>query len=313
VPFVPFVIDANLDCESRWSGLAPSRAVQGRISLYGALVSALAPDGDVELWTPAAIDPARWRGRPITFRTGSPARADLRWAAPAARAANDRRLAQAVARTVGAGLPGARSIDHAEHAGELDARLAGAPFDGAWVAKAVWSAAGRDRCRGHGPPTAEQRTRLGRLLATCGALIVEPWCDRIVDVGVCATVGSDGRVVDRPPHKLIVDARGGFAGIDRSAPALEPGERALLGRAVGDAATALAAVGYAGPFAVDAFVYRDGAHRRLCVCEINARHSFGWIAHAVPGCTRLGLAGPVPDGADTLIAPAADGVTAWIA
>ncbi|MBA3462910.1 MAG: hypothetical protein H0T46_23340, partial [Deltaproteobacteria bacterium] len=52
-----------------------------------------------------------------------------------------------------------------------------------------------------------------------------------------------------------------------------------------------------------------------CVCEINARFSFGWIARALGrrhGTTRLGFAA-APPGARVLIAPAADGITAWIA
>ncbi|MBA3540746.1 MAG: hypothetical protein H0T79_14135, partial [Deltaproteobacteria bacterium] len=119
-----------------------------------------------------------------------------------------------------------------------------------------------------------------------------------------------------PPHGLVVDARGGFIGIDLAPPPLEPAERDRLGELVEAAGRALAAIGYAGPYALDAFVYRDGAARRFHpICEINARYTFGFIARALGerfGARRLGF-GPVPAGATVLVAPApGDPATAWI-
>jgi hypothetical protein len=306
-----FVVHANLDCEAAWAGAPLPPKVTQRISYYAALLAALAPPGaEVEVWAPAAVDAARllappgWRA-PV-MRVGAPPRADARWADPAARAANDRRLALAVAAAHGAALPGQKAIASAD---EID-------LPGPWICKAPWTAAGRDRCRGSGPPNAEQRTRIERLLARGGALVLEPWCDRIVDAGVCAQVDADGRVTAHPPHGLIADARGGFLGIDLAPPALEPAEQAQLAELARAAGAALAALGYAGPFAIDAFAYRDGARRRFRpLCEINARRSFGWIARALAdrlGARRLGF-GPPPPGAIVLIAPAADGVTAWCA
>lgn len=297
-----FVIDANLDCEATWSGLALPGAVRARISMYGALVAELAPRASIELWTPAPIDRGRWRGGGmIAFKTGRPARADLRWADPAAKAANDRRLARAVDV-----LPGSFVV-------EPGAALADAAWPASWIAKAVWSAAGRDRCRGDGPPTAEQHTRLTRLLAG-GPLVVEPWCERVLDVGVCATVSAEG-VVAEAPHGVIVDRRGGFLGIDLAAPALEPGERAELAARVERAGEVLRGVGYLGPFGLDAFVHVTGGARALHVCEINARYTFGWVARAFArrtGCTRLGFGSP-PARSTILIEDREDHVTAWIA
>ena len=74
----------------------------------------------------------------ISFKTGTPPRADLRWADPAAKAANDRRLARELE-----ALPGSFVLE------SLDGEHA---WPASWVAKAVWSAAGRDRCRGTGAP-----------------------------------------------------------------------------------------------------------------------------------------------------------------
>jgi len=296
-----FVVDANLDCEARWSGLALGGAVLTRISLYGLLLTALAPHGErLEVWTPAAVDRVRWRGGGmISFKTGSPSRADLRWADPETKVANDRRLVHTVE-----SLAGSFVIEKlGEHA-----------WPASWVAKAVWSAAGRDRCRGNGEPTTEQQTRLSRLLA-CGALVVEPWCDRILDAGVCATVDATGAVTAEAPHGLVVDARGGFLGIDLAVPALELAERVQLIDAVERAGKMLHGAGYAGPFAVDAFVHRTPEGRALHVCEINARYTFGWIARAFSrrtGSTKLGFSSP-PERATTLIENREDHITAWIA
>lgn len=308
----PFVIHANLDCEARWAGHALPGRVAARVSYYAALLAALAPsDRAVEVWAPAAIDPRRLRAAPgwtpPAMRVGVPPRADLAWARDDARAVNDRRLALAVAAARGRALPGARVItDAGALAGER----------GRWVSKAPWTTAGRDRCHGDGPPTPEQRTHLARLLARFGALVVEPWMERIVDAGACASVTADGALTAAPPHQLVTDARGSFLGIDLAPPALTDDERAELAAAVRAAGAALAAAGYAGPFAVDAFAYRDGDARGFqALCEINARYTFGWIARALHqrlGTPRLGFAAP-PAEATVLIEPADDGVTAWIA
>jgi len=279
-----------------------------RISLLGALVAVLAPEGDVDLYTPAPVDSARlWQ--PLRLHAGVPHHADLAWADARARVVNDRRLALELAREHGVALPSARVITTIE------------TLDGPWVTKAPWTAAGRDRCHGTGAPNDEQRTRLGRLLERFGSLVLEPWCDRILDVGVCATVGPAGSrasdiVVAEPPHGLLTNARGAFLGIDLAPPALEPAERDALATMVAAAGAMLASHGYAGPFAIDAFAYRTAEGRRFHpLCEINARFSFGWIARAFAarfGTTKLGFGEP-PTGAKILISPAADGVTAWIA
>lgn len=324
-----FVIHANLDAEARWAGGSLPGAIATRVSYYAALLSVLAPpDADtVELWAPAAIDAARLvaspRWQPPAMRTGAPPRADLVWARADAKAANDRRLALALGSELGTGLPGARVVSSLD---ELVAWTAGRR----WVAKAPWTTAGRDRCHGEGAPTDEQRTRLARLLERHGALVVEPWMDRVLDVGLCARVDEfrprageppaaaprDVYVTLADPHALVTDARGTFLGIDLAPPALLPHEATQLGVMAREVGARLAALGFRGPFAIDAFVYRD-AHGERCfhpLCEINARHTFGHVARAfgARGATRLGFGAP-PPGSSVLVAPANDGITAWVA
>lgn len=303
------VIHANLDAEARWVGRSLPQAIATRVSYYAALTATLAPDETTEVWIPMPIDRSRLRPDPVwavpVLRHGTPPRAELVWANPAGKAANDRRLALRVATALGVALPGTHVIERVE---QLD-------LAGPWVAKAPWTTAGRDRCLGAGPPTAAQRTRLARLLYVFGALVVEPWCDRILDVGVCARVVDDGSIETSLPHGLITDARGTFLGIDLAPPELDNAERAELSRAVTAAGHAIAELGHRGAFAIDAFVYRDatGARRLHPLCEINARHTFGTIARALGerGVRQLGFSTP-PAHARLLVAPAQDGVIAWV-
>jgi hypothetical protein len=313
----------NLDCEARWAGVALPGAVQRRISLYGTLLAACAPDGDrPEIWVPAEVDPARLiahpRWTPAVVRSSSapdpPGAFDLAWADPAAAAANDRSRALAIAGELGVALPGARVIGSLA---ELDAQLA-AHVAGPWICKARWTAAGRDRARGAGAPTGELRTRIARMLERFGPLVVEPWLDRVLDLGVCGEVAADTAVRLLEPHRIVTDPRGGFLGIELS-PQLDREIADPLCAVAREAATRLAAqTGYRGRFAIDAFVYRaagSAGHRLHPLCEINARHSFGWIAHALGrrlGTRRLGFGVP-PPGATVLIAPGPDRVTAWCA
>lgn len=234
------------------------------------------------------------------MRTGTPERVDLAWAAPTAKAANDRRVAVAVQRALG--------LDHAHVVTTVDELVAITHgMRGAWVAKAPWTAAGRDRIHGipgDAPLRDDQRTYAQRLLDRQGALVVEPWLERRFDVAVTAHLAAGGHLTAAPPHTLVSDARGAFAGIDLTEPPLSPAERAQLDRAVEASAAALHELGYTGPFTVDAFAHTRGFH---APCEINARHSFGHVTRAL-GARRLGV-GPPPPGATVLVATA--DVTAW--
>jgi hypothetical protein len=308
----------NLDCEARWAGVVLPEAVQRRISLYATLFAACVADDDRaphQLWVPARVDPARlvaapgWT--PPVPRTGDPpGNIDLAWADPTAREANDRSRTLAIAQALGVALPGARIVGSLS---ELDDHLAG--FTGRpWICKARWTAAGRDRARGVGALDGERRAQVGRMLERFGPLVFEPWLDRVADIGVCGTIAA-GEVAVLEPHRLRTDPRGGFLGI----------ELAAIDRAIADPVQAVARAaasrlfaqtGYQGPFAIDAFVYRDHGSQALHpLCEINARYSFGWIAHGLArrlGIQQLGFDAP-PHGATVLIAPADDRVAAWCA
>lgn len=349
---------ANLDCEARWAGAPLRQHVLRKISAIASLAAALVDadhdDDVVEVWAPAEVDPARlvgdraWprvamtvidasmvaRSRTTDLERGF----DVVWASPAARPFNDRRFALDVARH---GLaPDDLDVDGHCVVGSIDElERAVRALGGPWVAKALWATAGRDRVRGDGAPTGEQRTYLGRMLDRGGpdghpdrALVVEPWRQRLVDIGTCARVTADGQIIAEASHTLLVDPRGGFGGIDLAPPPVEPHEHATIVEAVHRAGEALAAAGFRGPYAIDSFVYTDGDHRRVrALVEINARHTFGHVARALAAraarCgdrdthvtlpTRLGFT-PLTDAdraiARVLVEPTGDDPTiAWLA
>jgi hypothetical protein len=330
----------NLDCEARWAGVALPDSVARRISLYATLFAACAPDAAPHaIWVPAPIDPARLLAHPgwtppvvhvlprettaIVVASGRMAATaapdrfappfDLAWADPSAKPANDRAATLAIAQALGVALPGARRVASLAEVDDAAAALAGRP----WICKARWTAAGRDRALGAGPPEAELRARVARLLTRFGPLVFEPWLDRVTDLGVCGEVTATGDIVLREPHRIATDARGGFLGIELE-PSLDRAIAATLAATARAAANMVAdRTGYRGPFAVDAFVFRDarGTQELHPLCEFNARHSFGWIAWALAarlGVRRLGFDAP-PPGATVLIAPGEDRVTAWCA
>jgi hypothetical protein len=307
------IVWANLDCEARWGGGTLPQHVARRISAASALLAAFAPENEpVEIYAPAAVDAARIQLPNVTMRVGAPPRWDLAWADPQAKAANDRRVAVVLNDERKTSLRGAAVITSLA---ALDAHLAALPPT-RWVCKAPWTAAGRDRAHGEGNALGgEQRAYVGRLIDRFGAVMFEPWLDRVLDIGVCAQLGRDGSVTAQPPHTLLCDARGAFVGIDLAPPPLADEDRNTLASTVDAAGRALHRLGYAGPFTVDAFVYRDGDAQVLhALCEVNARHTFGHVAWALAkrlGTRTLGFGAPPPD-AQVLVAGGADDpVTAW--
>ena len=242
------IIWANLDAEARWGNQTLPKHVLQKISAAAVTLAALAKKGQaVELWVPAAVDAERIKIKNVTVREGVPAMQHIVWAKPHAKAANDRRVALGVHEKLGTLLPGQRVITSLDDL---------ASVAGPWVAKAPWTAAGRDRAHGNGPPSGELAVHVTRMLQRFGALLFEPWCDRIFDLGVCGSIDEAGVVTKHSPHTLRSDARGNFVGISLTSPTLNAAETAQLNRYIEEAARALHVLEYAGPFGIDAFVYR---------------------------------------------------------
>ncbi|GAB4510756.1 MAG: hypothetical protein Tsb0020_28300 [Haliangiales bacterium] len=270
---------------------------------------------------------------------------------------NDRRFAFALQARYGYLLPGAQLIDSLAalraHLDQLAWRR-----DDAWVLEAPFAASGRLRVRQRGAEIDRAiATRIERLLRRFGSLCFAPWVERVADFGCLGIIAARDRWRLLAPHRIEADHAGVFHGVTldlgagddaadadaapdcddvdalsvpRRSPRLpaEARERAI--RAAERAACALAEAGYRGPFGIDGFAYRmpgDGPDevRWQPMCEINARLSFGLIAHAWAQrrgarTLSLGVGATMPEHAPAdielvpLLYPAADDPTAvWLA
>lgn len=309
---------ANLDCEVSWaraSSPGPHKAlppaVRRAVSEFSQELRALARDADcfftlddlqnglpkevreaseILVWgqtseTPsvpsasvqgAGVQGARWTER--LWHLGCTA--DI------AAACNDRRFALDLGLPDELRLKDVRVVASLE---ELDRYLVTAslgPGD-AWVAKAPWSASGREKLKRRGRVVeGEQRAFATRLLQRYGSLLVEPWMKRTQDFGVAGLVGNSlEESMVFPPHQLVCDAGGVFRGIrvdDEQTLARLGAYAEALDEAAWTSCRALHRRGYRGAFGIDTFLYDDGGHERLrAVCEINARLSFGHVARAI--------------------------------
>lgn len=295
-----FHIDANLDQEARWLRTSIGRWVRKRVTAMSALLAALAPPGEVTIWGLEPLEPDFVTGPDLPeFAHGTPPEVDLRWADPTAKAVNDRRFAFALAQELGCAMPGARVI---HSVAELREHVAGgvASPDGAYVCKAPWTSAGRDRCFARDQFLPDG---IDRLIERAGAVMFEPWQPRLLDVAICGVVADD--ITLEEPHGLLSGPKGSFHGIDLAPPRLEIAERDHLLIIAERAGHALQQAGYRGPFGIDAFLYGTRAERRFHpLCEINARYTFGHVARALGhryGITRLGFDPALPPGARALL------------
>ena len=324
--------------------------VARRIAALATAMRVLIDAERVRVWTPVVVDPRRAppiAGLPdVELALGSPpdAATVLAWGAsraldatrpppleaitgaldPAVRAAlaippppvdvarrvNDRRFAVSIAMQARCALDGSSVVTTPDLLARATALAAAASPTGQWVAKAVLTAAGRDRVRGAAALDDLTRPKLERLLVRHGAVVIEPWLERVLDLGVTGAVGADAdaRVTVLAPHRLSTAPAGGFRGIELDAP-LDDADRARLIDIATGVGLALAAARYRGVYTVDAFVHlRDGKATLRPLVEINARLSFGVIARAACarlGGTRLVVADEQP-GATALVLPGPD-------
>ncbi|MCC6525703.1 MAG: hypothetical protein IT373_23845 [Polyangiaceae bacterium] len=178
---------------------------------------------------------------------------------------------------LGQGLPGAAFVrDRAA----LERALAAPSPTGCFLLKRPFGFAGRGRRRvapaARGP---DDERWLDLSLASGEGLQVEPFVERAGDFGLHAFLARSGALAVGAPTVQETSATGAWLATRRAAPGeLGDAEQAALARAVTEAAAALAAAGYFGPFGVDAFRYRtaSGALAWNPRCELNARYSMGW-------------------------------------
>ena len=296
----------------------PNQNVLRTVARLGSQLRVFARDGD-RLWLPAPADPdaapglilesgpldwlepttelLAWCETPDAARlrteprgTGIPWDAPLHelvWHLPVAPPAvvatvHHRSFHLQVAEELGCALPGARMVGSMA---ELDRILAAREAPESWIVKAPFSASGRERYlirKGRLLPDEKSRRTVEHLFERHGPLLFEPWMDRIADYGCSALLtASELRVIGI--HRQQVDLKGQFAGIDLQADLPERDRERFL-EIVDGVAAALRREGYSGPFGVDAWTYRraDGSIAFHPLGEINARMTFGLVAHSNP-------------------------------
>ncbi len=197
-------------------------------------------------------------------------------------AANDRRFWMRLAESSQGLLPCSRLVDSIEALRASLKEVISHSAQSAWIAKAPFSASGRERVYRWGADfSPDIETRLERLFARYGELILEPLMKRVLDVGVAGIVGNSGpQMFD--PHRLVCDDAGVFRRIDLEGFELPSDANQAVRDAADGAGWALHGLGYRGPFGTDAFLYTDLKGRTAIhpMCEINARLTFGHVAHA---------------------------------
>jgi len=188
-----------------------------------------------------------------------------------------------------AGRPGAVAHDRAA----VDAAIAELAAAGAaWVGlKAPHGASGRGARRAEvgRPVDAGQTGWIERTLREQGALVVEPWLDRAVDLSVQLHVDGPGAARVLGVGRFLTDRRGQYEGavLGRAVDDLDPAVRRALAESIpvlrrvgAQVGRRLAEAGYRGPAGVDALLARvDGALRVRPLVEVNPRWTMGRLAH----------------------------------
>jgi hypothetical protein len=189
------------------------------------------------------------------------------------RRVNDRRFSLHLGPT----LPGQRVVTTIDEVGEA---LSQPSPRGNWLLRRPHGFAGRGRRRVRFDEVlTDARTWIDASLRHCGALVAEPWVERLADFGLHGHVSPTGVVILGEPTLQTTTEEGMWVQTRR----VQSGELgrdeayslATTAKTVGDA---LARAGYFGPFGIDAFRWRDehGKQHWNPRCEINARYSMGW-------------------------------------
>lgn len=168
---------------------------------------------------------------------------------------------------------------------EQELEALGAP---GMVLKAPFSTAGRGLKRWERP---DRPGWARRVLAEQGAVVVEPWEERVVDLSVQFTVGEVLKI--QPWSRFRVDPHGRYRGacLGRQLEGLDKDllrwirttdPQSELERAIRPVAAAMAERGFSGFAGIDAYITRtsDGYRLRTLV-ELNPRVTMGRIAAAV--------------------------------
>lgn len=160
--------------------------------------------------------------------------------------------------------------------------------------KAPFACAGRGHLRvNHASPPEKTRGWIDNTLAAHGAVVIEPWLDRVLDFSALYEMKPGGQTALLALTRIENDSAGRFLGI-RIGPKwgnlLEPEHAEFLFRGADvariyqeriPAAMQALLPGHAGPLCVDAMVHRrgDGSLALKPVVELNVRMTMGRLAY----------------------------------
>jgi hypothetical protein len=125
----------------------------------------------------------------------------------------------------------------------------------------------------------QERAWVAPSLRSGEGLQVEPWVERAGDFALHGHISRDGQFQLGEPTLQTCDNHGAWKKSSVAQPGdVSEAERRALFDAAGEAASALVAAGYFGPFGIDAFRWRDagGVLHWNSRSEINARYSMGY-------------------------------------
>ncbi len=205
----------------------------------------------------------------------------------AVRLGNSREWSFELERQLGVALPGAARIERIEEVADVVRRSSsqfGEPdAEHAWVIKANFGMAARERVLGRGPMLTITNERwLQRRLQSDGAVFFEPWLRRRAEVGIQWTLPKSGH--GQPELQgitpLLTDKQGGYRGSEFSLDAIVPTEWQYAVDVTQQTAWRLQQLGYFGPLGIDAAIYEDSTGRALArpLQDINARYTMGRLA-----------------------------------
>ncbi len=312
---MPRLLVPNFDFEHQLANAAaqtPARLSRLNAELATAWL-AIAEEGDV-LWTPEPVHSDFFRaaadaGLPRVTGTMQPARLSgpiecIPWgwtdrlralcqergwtadtpSAAAVASANSREFSTRLELERDIALPGAgpaASISDVEQRLKL---LSDPNERPRWVIKAQFGMAGRERLLGSGPLTPPAEGWLRKRLADDGLVFVEPWVERIFEVGLQFDVPRSGRPVLLGFVPLLSNAGGQYRGSWFAPPAALAESHAVVPSAVVEdcenAARRVQELRYFGPLGIDAMCYRaaNGVPAWRPLQDINARWTMGRLS-----------------------------------
>ncbi|MGJ8673879.1 DUF455 family protein [Rubritalea sp.] len=174
--------------------------------------------------------------------------------------------------------------------------------------KAAYSNAGRGHCRLlDGKWTKSAQGWLRRVLKEHGAVLAEPWLDRVLDFSAQYEVAASGEIKLVGMTRVLNDELGRFRGslvLPKWAQGLDEGLSTFLFRdsrahtfykyeMPGILKELLAGSNYVGALGVDSMVHKDtnGTYVFRPVVEVNVRHTMGRVAVELLKKTAPGLGG----------------------